>query len=839
MSLIINKKNKILPISYFLVLALLISSLNISGNLINQGKNHLINPTESEYKATGFFYCKKINDVWWLIDPNGEKFYSIGISYVQPGDFYYGHISDWVNYTKERLENWGFNTLIGGNTNLFPDFPYIYKFKFKHIVVEEGWSNRRIPDVFDIGWQNEVKRIINETTASLISDSNLIGYQTDNEMKWSPDTLDTDTVLEVFFSANKTTAGKKSIVEFLKERYDNKPDDFNEIWNMDINNFEELYNYKKLGREGWKVRTGKAFEDINDFNRLVARKYFNFTNSVLKSADPNHLNLGVRFYLIGVPREVLEECGNNVDVISINYYRKHPLYYDLTSYLNSKIYNCVTLDNWMYNYHYITGKPLLVSEFSYEKQDDIWPIIPKPEMFKRNIISPKKNGLTDNNRVNFFEGYARNCLKRSYMIGHIWFSYQDRLDIRKGGLVNIWDEPYSSLVEKMSEINKESIELHENSTISLITQTSFNIYKNIIQYIFQKESTIKNSYYKKEMDYIKNEEIFDNIISNYSRVNNNYTDKIFYVGGSGDKNFSSIQDAIDNASSGDTVFVYNGTYKENIHINKKINLIGAGINNTKIIGIYNESNDENIIIKITEDSVNVSGFTITNDDGYFHDYFYRTCSGISIDYADNCSIYKNYLTDLGDFGIRVRKGNDCSIKNNRIDNVLNKIGCNILIDSSNNSRIINNILTRSTISGIWISRCNNAIINKNYILNSYYCGIILERSTYINISYNTLIENNHTGLYLRDSDNNIISSNNFIKYDTLKIDNFNILYFINKFDCRLAFFYNSNENIWEGNYWHQSRILPKIIFGKTGKNNLLITFNIDLTPAEKMIDIDN
>jgi hypothetical protein len=35
---------------------------------------------------------------------------------------------------------------------------------------------------------------------------------------------------------------------------------------------------------------------------------------------------------------------------------------------------------------------------------------------------------------------------------------------------------------------------------------------------------------------------------------------ILYVGGSGEGNYSTIQDAVDNASDGDTVFVYNGTY---------------------------------------------------------------------------------------------------------------------------------------------------------------------------------------------------------------------------------------------------------------------------------------
>ena len=49
---------------------------------------------------------------------------------------------------------------------------------------------------------------------------------------------------------------------------------------------------------------------------------------------------------------------------------------------------------------------------------------------------------------------------------------------------------------------------------------------------------------------------------------------ILYVGGSGPGNYSKIQDAIDDASDGDTVFVFNGIYYENVWIDEKsINLM--------------------------------------------------------------------------------------------------------------------------------------------------------------------------------------------------------------------------------------------------------------------------
>ena len=57
-----------------------------------------------------------------------------------------------------------------------------------------------------------------------------------------------------------------------------------------------------------------------------------------------------------------------------------------------------------------------------------------------------------------------------------------------------------------------------------------------------------------------------------------------YVGGAGGGNYSKIQDAIDNASVGDTVFVYNDTYYENVLVNKTITLTGMDMSNTTIDG---------------------------------------------------------------------------------------------------------------------------------------------------------------------------------------------------------------------------------------------------------------
>ena len=53
-----------------------------------------------------------------------------------------------------------------------------------------------------------------------------------------------------------------------------------------------------------------------------------------------------------------------------------------------------------------------------------------------------------------------------------------------------------------------------------------------------------------------------------------------YVDDSGGADYTSIQEAINNAEEGATVYVYMGTYYENIFINKTLSLIGEKRNIT-------------------------------------------------------------------------------------------------------------------------------------------------------------------------------------------------------------------------------------------------------------------
>jgi len=58
-------------------------------------------------KADGFFSIKKINGRHFLIDPDGEKFFSIGINHIDSAPLrYLENISIWRNKYQNSMEEW-------------------------------------------------------------------------------------------------------------------------------------------------------------------------------------------------------------------------------------------------------------------------------------------------------------------------------------------------------------------------------------------------------------------------------------------------------------------------------------------------------------------------------------------------------------------------------------------------------------------------------------------------------------------------------------------------------------------------------------------------------------
>lgn len=81
---------------------------------------------------------------------------------------------------------------------------------------------------------------------------------------------------------------------------------------------------------------------------------------------------------------------------------------------------------------------------------------------------------------------------------------------------------------------------------------------------------------------------------------------IITVDDDGEADYQTIQEAIDNASTGDTIRVFDGTYNQSIQINTTIHLIGNGSERTRM-----QDWNSVTIIQVHADNVSISGLNIT------------------------------------------------------------------------------------------------------------------------------------------------------------------------------------------------------------------------------------
>ncbi|KYK33391.1 MAG: hypothetical protein AYK22_09060 [Thermoplasmatales archaeon SG8-52-3] len=194
--------------------------------------------------------------------------------------------------------------------------------------------------------------------------------------------------------------------------------------------------------------------------------------------------------------------------------------------------------------------------------------------------------------------------------------------------------------------------------------------------------------------------------------NVSFDGNLLYVGGDGFGNYSKIQDAIDNATNGDTIFVFNDSspYYENLIVDKSINLFGEDRNSTIIDGKVTDS-----VIVISADHVYVEGFTVTNCIQDLSD------AGINI-FSDWNTIRNNNIMENKCKGIRLSSSHYNLIENNTLKN--NKFHHINLKDESNNNTIQNNTLTASD---NWPYACDGISLiesSDNLIINNKITGLI-------------------------------------------------------------------------------------------------------------------
>jgi parallel beta-helix repeat protein len=235
---------------------------------------------------------------------------------------------------------------------------------------------------------------------------------------------------------------------------------------------------------------------------------------------------------------------------------------------------------------------------------------------------------------------------------------------------------------------------------------------------------------------------------------------VHYVGGSGPHNYSVIQYAIDNASDGDTVFVYSGIYSDFfpeywacVYIDKSINLVGEDKNTT----IINGTNSQRVIqVQYNTTGVSISGFTIQHGNNPKPSDWEP-----GIDIASHIRIHNNIIKNC-QHGIFVQEQfTDILVYNNTI--IDNWYGIYTQFTSNSFLKIFHNTIADNNY-GVYSYASNELSIFENRIINNSE-GIHLDYGESNNNIYSNQIRDNRVGIKIGTSISTTIEKNNFIKND--------------------------------------------------------------------------
>ena len=364
---------------------------------------------------------------------------------------------------------------------------------------------------------------------------------------------------------------------------------------------------------------------------------------------------------------------------------------------------------------------------------------------------------------------------------------------------------------------------------------------------------------------------------------------ILYVGGSGEGNYTKIQDAIDNASDGDTVFVYNGTYKENLIVNKSINLLGEEKNTTIIDG-----NQDGCTINLNTENTTIKNFTIIGggfDTDEFKNFFRagirvtssnniirnnifrKNCIGISAVRVTNLTIKDNIFIEDG-VGFTSYENDERptlkieyflhNIENNTVngkplyyyfnenDRLIDnwEIGQLILVNCTN--FIIKNVSISQTDWGlvfafcnrcltencnifknslaIWTLKSNNNLFQFNNISNNYHRAVVIDYySNHNQVRFNK-ISNTFCGVEIEWWSNaNLITKNNFLNNNVSGYEHQSLF----------SMWYKNYYDDWIGVKIPILFFLPKIIYGMPIEKipRFFMPVSIDFFPAKEPFDI--
>ena len=387
--------------------------------------------------ATGFFYTKKIDGRWWIIDPDGYAGIDMSVTSMPDMD--------------ETKANWAFNLLRKNGYNGTGNFlgkenmtkvsfsdkyaeklSYTRRRNFYQSYRVERQKNYETPTVVKNNPQNYVTIFDPEFVAfadnfasgfaNYKNERDLLGYFSDNEINFTEDQLKLFlTVLPV------TDPNYLAAMDYLNEKGLDK--------NWVIANYDNIPVIR------------------NEFLTIIMERYFSVVTAAIKKYDPNHMYLGTRLH--GKSRDS-ETCvtvsSKYCDIISVNYYNY--------VFPSDQIASPTKWGKWLQQY----DKPCMITEFYAKEYSSTYPNQPGAGFYTDD----------QNGRGIFYQSSCLDVLRSKYYVGWHYFRWQDDPlpNFSNKGMVNLSDQEYVGMTAHMEELNRQVyhlIDYMDNKTDQQVT----------------------------------------------------------------------------------------------------------------------------------------------------------------------------------------------------------------------------------------------------------------------------------------------------------------------------------------------------------------------------------
>lgn len=421
-------------------------------------------------EATGFFRTQKENGRWWLVTPEGNRFYLKGVDavpYLERGYFTQAKEQDgrtirrvftegapdpqrypdawrsggsqvnflaanlrrkygpefrerWMELTEKRLRAWGFNA--SGKWNnpfVFDRLPFL---------LDTGLEVRRIGrciDPWDPAFETRVEAQLSGLCGRYRDEPLLIGYQFENENGWSR-----STPLLFLKDRSGTLGAKRTLLERLAEHAGG---DAGSLFGRSGATLDELM---KEPLDGAAVPR----ELLLGFIRDSSRRYHEILRSAVRRHDPDHLFLGASH----CAAQSVEWIGGSVEFVDVI-----PLHeYNLNSpWIGGTL--AEHLKSW--------DKPFAVLEFSFTNAHRGY-----------GSFSDSITVGSEADRGRAFQICTERLAANPLCVGTSYFILHDQPVTSRGhdaeaysfGLVDTVDRPYREMLPFVAEANSRVFDIH-------------------------------------------------------------------------------------------------------------------------------------------------------------------------------------------------------------------------------------------------------------------------------------------------------------------------------------------------------------------------------------------